>query len=75
MTFAGKTNKENGVLIVDGGCDTTVCGNGFMTISTSNQKASLVGFAEDKVENNVPIGTAVTVVDLPDGTGLLLQVN
>ena len=29
MTFAGKTNKENGVLIVDGGCNNTVCGNGF----------------------------------------------
>ena len=68
MTFAGKTNKENGVLIVDGGCNTTVCGNGFRSISTSNRKASLVGFAEDKVENNVPIDTTVTAVDLPDGT-------
>ena len=36
---------------------------------------SLVGFAEDKVENNVPIGTAVTAVDLPDRTALVLQVN
>ena len=27
------------------------------------------------VENNVPICTAVTAVDLPDGTALLLQVN
>ena len=47
ITFAGKTNKENGVLIVDGGCNTTVCSNGFRTISTSDQKASLVGFSED----------------------------
>ena len=35
----------------------------------------MVEFAEDKVENNVVIGTALTLVDIPDRFTLLLQVN
>ena len=61
------TQGSKGTLIADRGCDTTVYGGGFKAIATINRKASLVSFVDDKVKNNVSIGTAVTVVDLPNG--------
>ena len=75
LNSTASTNKE-GTIIVDGGCDTTVCGQGWKVISQDPiRKANLVGNSEDILDYGVPIGTAVTATELPMGKTILLRVN
>jgi len=60
--------------IVDGGCDTTVCGSTWYITHTTERRVNVEGFSADLCKNNVPIVTAVTVIDFPDHS-LLIRVN
>ena len=73
-TVLNSSTEKSGYFIADGGCDTTVCAKGFTTISTTNRKTNLVGFKSNKVEYDIPIGTACTAVDLEDST-IIIKVN
>ena len=73
-TVLNSSTEKSGCFIADRGCDTTICGESLRTISTTNRKANLVGFKSDKVEYDIPIGTACTAVDLEDST-IIIEVN
>ena len=70
------SKPTDGILIIDGGCDTTVCGIGWKIISQDPiRKANLIGYSEDKTDQGIPIGSAITATNLPNGDTILLQVN
>jgi hypothetical protein len=58
------------ISILDGGADTCVLGQGWEVLSVHNtRRANVVGFEyEAVVKRNLPIVSAITAVDLPDGT-------
>ena len=65
------------ISILDGVADTCVLGKGWKIISIhSSRKANVVGFDhEAAVKRNLPIVSAITAVDLPDGTSILLVIH
>jgi hypothetical protein len=64
------------ISILDGGADTCVLGQGWEVLSVHNtRRANVVGFDhEAAVNRNLPIVSAITEVDLPDGISEILIV-
>jgi hypothetical protein len=64
------------ISILDGGADTCVLGQGWEVLSVHNtRKSNVVGFDhEAAVKKNLPIVSAITAVDLPDGISVVLMV-
>ena len=56
--------------MADGCSDTSVAAivNGFVEILREKRKITLVGFDDDLSKKSIPIGSAVAVVYLPNGT-------
>ena len=67
-------SSRRGEVLVDGGCDTSLVGNGFMVESTTSRKVSVQGFNDDMQLEALPIVTAITAVDLPSGT-IIIELN
>jgi phosphoserine aminotransferase len=65
------------ISILDGGADTCVSGQGWEVISVHNtRRANVVEFDhEAAVKKNLPIVSAITAVDLPDGISVILIVH
>jgi hypothetical protein len=65
------------ISILDGGADTCVLWEGWEVLSVHNtRRANVVGFDhEAAVKRNLPIVSAITAVDLPDGTSVILTVH
>jgi hypothetical protein len=62
------------ISILDCGADTCVLGQGWEIISIHNSRRA--GFDhETAVKSNLPIVSAITTVDLPDGSSILLVVH
>jgi hypothetical protein len=63
--------------ILDGGADTYVLGQGWEFLSVhNNTRANVVGFDHEvAVKRNLPIVSAITAVDLPDGISVILTVH
>jgi hypothetical protein len=60
--------------ILDGGAYTCVLGQGWKVLSVrNNRRANVVGFDHQAaVKRNLPIISAITAVDLPDGISMIL---
>lgn len=63
-----------GEILVDGGCDTSLVGRGFIVESTTSRSVSVQGFNDSMKLDKLPIVTAVTAVVL-DGVTYLLVIN
>jgi hypothetical protein len=65
------------IIILDGGVDTCVLGQGWKVLSVHNtSRSNVVGFDHEAVvKRNLPIFNAITAVDLPDGISVLLIVH
>jgi phosphoserine aminotransferase len=65
------------ISILDGGADTCVLGQGWEVLSVHNsRRANVVGFDhEAAIKRNLPIVSAITAVDLPDGISVILIVH
>jgi phosphoserine aminotransferase len=65
------------ISILDGGADTFVLGQGWEVLSVHNiRRANIVEFDhEAAVKRNLPIVSAITAVDLPDGISMILIVH
>jgi hypothetical protein len=65
------------ISILDGDADTCVLGQGREVLSVHNtRRANVVGFDhEAAVKRNLPIVSAITAVNLPDGISVLLIVH
>ena len=60
----------------DSGADTTMIGDNCIVLSTTDRLVTVVGFESAKaVVPNLPIVTAATAVDLPDGETVILIFN
>ena len=65
-----------GPAIVDAGADTTLMGDAFEVLSHSTRTVEVHGYNGARgAERGLYIATGVTMVDLPDGTALMLQFN
>ena len=69
-----RQNSSQGELLVDGGCDTSLVGQGFVVESTTNRKVTVQGFDASMKLDQLPVVTAVTAVDLEEGT-FILEIN
>jgi hypothetical protein len=69
--------KKYHISISDGGADTCVLGQGWEVLSVHNtRRANVVGFDhEAAVKSNLPIVSAITAFNLPDGISILLIVH
>jgi hypothetical protein len=65
------------ISILDGGADTCILGQGWEVLSVHNtRRANVVGFDhEGSVKRNLPIVSAITAIDLPDGMSVLQVVH
>ena len=65
------------ISILDGGADTCVLGKGWEIVSTHNlRRANVVGFDhETAIKRNLPIVSAITALDLPNGQSILLVIS
>jgi phosphoserine aminotransferase len=65
------------IIILDCGADTCVLGQGWEVLSIHNtRRANVVVFDhEAELKRNLPIVSAITAVDLPDGISVLLIVH
>jgi hypothetical protein len=65
------------ISILDGGADTCVLGQGWEVLSVHNtRRANVVGFDhEAAVKKNLPMVSAITAFDLPDGISVILIVH
>jgi hypothetical protein len=65
------------VSILDGGADTCVLGKGWEILSIhSSRRANVVGFDhETAIKRNLPIVSAITALDLPNGQSVFLLVH
>ena len=62
---------------MDSGADTCILGKGWHVVEQHpTRRVKVVGFDKElATKNNLPIVTAMTVYELPDGDRILLQVN
>jgi hypothetical protein len=69
--------ESHHISILDGGADTCVLGNGWKVISIHNpRRANVVGFDhETAIKRNLPIVSAITAIDLPNGESRLLVIH
>jgi hypothetical protein len=65
------------ISILDGGVDTCILGQGWEVHSVHNtRKANVVGFDQEAaVKRNLPIVSAITAIDLPNGISVILIVH
>jgi hypothetical protein len=65
------------ISLLDGGADTCVLGKGWKILDIHNfRRANVVGFDhEAAVKKNLPIVSAITAVDLPNGQSILLVIH
>jgi hypothetical protein len=65
------------ISILDGGADTCVLGQGWKILSVHiTRRANVGGFDhETAVKRNLPIVSAITAVDLPDGISVMIVVH
>ena len=65
------------ISILDGGADTCVLGKGWEILSIHNsRRANVVGFDnETAIKRNLPIVSAITSLDLPNGKSILLLLH
>ena len=82
ITLPHRLNKSNstkqqsnlGEILVDGGCDTSLVGQGFLVEATTNRKVTVQGFDASMTLEQLPVVSAVTAIDLEEGT-FILEVN
>jgi hypothetical protein len=69
--------ERHHISISDGGADTCVLSKGWEIISTHNsRRANIVGFDhETAIKLNLPIVSAITAPDLPNGQSILLVIH
>jgi hypothetical protein len=69
--------EKHQISILDGGADTFILGKGWEILSVHNsRRANVVGFDhETAVKKNLPIVSAITTVDLPNGQSILLVIH
>jgi hypothetical protein len=65
------------ISILDGDADTCVLGQGWEVLSIHNtRRENVVGFDHEvAVNRNLPIVSAITAIDLPDGISVILTVH
>ena len=65
------------ISILDGGADTCILGKGWEILSTHNlRRANVIGFDhETAIKQNLPIVSAITALDLPNGKSILLVIH
>ena len=68
------SEDESGQMLIDGGCDTMLCGKGWEIESVSARKVKVQGYADQSEALDLPIGTALAAVDLEDQT-IVLEAN
>ena len=68
------STRSVGELLIDGGCDTSLCGNGFVVESTTERKVNVQGFNSDMKITHLPVVTAIAAVTLMDET-IIIEVN
>ena len=76
LNKAKKSNQYSniGEILVDGGCDTSLVGRGFVVESTTDRTVTVQGFDTSMKLDRLQVVTAVTAVDLEEGT-FILEVN
>ena len=63
-------------LLISNAADTFgIGGTAGIVESLSGKTVHIEGYSEDATSSNVPIGNAVTALDLPDGETLILHAN
>ncbi len=62
LLAAGESERGVGKGLAGGGADTSVVGTGWKLLYTTKSVACIKGFSDDMQKQDVPIGTAVTVV-------------
>jgi hypothetical protein len=69
--------ERHHISILDGGANTCVLGKGWEIITTHNSRgAKVVGFDhETGIKQNLPIVSAITALDLPNGQSVLLVIH
>ena len=73
LVNAQQQELGHGKALADGGADTTIVGTGWTVTHKRQQEAHIKGFADDLCKKNIPIVTALTVMDLPDNTAVIIQ--
>ena len=65
------------ISILDGGADTCVLGKGWEILPTNNKRrTNVVGFNhETAIRRNLPILSAITALDLPNGQSIILVIH
>ena len=61
--------------VCDSGADTCLLGSAFKMLRHSDRKATVSGFDENLIIDDMMIGTGVTAFDKPDGETILVMVN
>ena len=61
--------------VCDSGADTCLLGSAFKMLRHSDRMATISGFDENLIIDNMKIGTGVTAFDKPDGETILVMVN
>jgi len=67
--IAANSNSKpatKGEILIDGGCDTSLVGNGFLVESTTERMVSVQGFNEKIKIDKLPVVTALTIVVIQD---------
>ena len=68
--------EESKQLLIDSGCDTSAIGGSEWIIEDITQRTvSVIGYQNTKKSEDIPIGSAITAVDLPDKTTILIKIN
>jgi len=70
----GSLKSTCGDMLIDGGCDTSLVGNGFIIESATNRTITVQVFQDQMKIEELPIVTAITAIDLPEET-FILEVN
>lgn len=68
------TDDEHGQVLIDGGCDTMLCGKGWEIESVSARTINVQGYADQSEPLSLPIGTVLVAVDLEDQT-VVIEAN
>ena len=69
-------NVDCEMAYLDNAADTFgIGGTAWIVESLSGKTVHIEGYSEDATSSNVPIGNAVTALDLPDGETLILHAN
>lgn len=71
--MVSKLVQKESVALSDGGCDTTLLGEGWYITKCTGRYANIVGFDEFVAQKaSLPIVTRITKVKLPNRKGFIL---